>query len=94
MSKDGIAGIWNWLQDEWDTIYTKFPAGLSMLGSIVRMCTSGMTKPEQLAALNAFFANREKGGYDRALAQSVDGINSKIAWVKRDDADVRAWLGL
>ena len=93
-SKDGIASLWKWLQEEWVAIYTKFPATSSMIGSIVRSCTSGMTTHEQLDSVNAFFADKNKGGYDRALAQSVDNIKAKIEWVNRDDGDLRAWLGM
>jgi len=91
-SKAGVEALWAWLQSEWDTIYTKFPASSTMISSIVKTATSGLTTKEQLDAVNAFFKDREQAGYDRGLAQSIDSIKSKMEWVNRDNADLRAWL--
>jgi aminopeptidase 2 len=93
-SKAGLEGVWAWLQNGWDEIYTKFPATSSMIGTIVASCTSGLTREDQLAAVTKFFLDKDRKGYDRSLSQSLDSINAKIQWVKRDDANVKAWLGV
>jgi hypothetical protein len=37
------------------------------------------------------FANVSQG-FDRAVSQSLDSIQSKSNWVQRDHADVEQWL--
>jgi aminopeptidase 2 len=93
-TKGGIEALWAWLTGQWDAIYTKFPATSTMIGGIVGSSTGSLTTPAQLEAVLAFFEGKDKAGYDRSLAQNLDSIRAKIAWVQRDDADVRAWLGM
>jgi aminopeptidase 2 len=93
-SKEGIDGLWQWLQVKWDDITEKFPPQSSMISSIVSYCTSSLTKQEQLDAVNKFFADKDKKGYERSLAQSTDAITAKVQWVQRDNGDVRQWLGM
>jgi len=90
----GIRALWQWLQASWDEVRVKFPGSLPMLGTIVQSSTASLTRQEQLDELLAFFEDKDKGGYDRSLAQSIDSIKAKIEWTKRDGADVKAWLGL
>ncbi|CAK7268956.1 Aminopeptidase 2 mitochondrial [Sporothrix epigloea] len=88
----GIEALFSWLTENWDDIYKRLPPGLSMLGSMVSISTSGFSKPEQLARIDAFFADKNTKGYDQALAQSKDMIRSKITWLERDREDVANWL--
>ncbi|TLS26201.1 hypothetical protein PpBr36_05272 [Pyricularia pennisetigena] len=89
---EGIEALSKWLMDNWDALYIKLPPALSMLGSMVSICTSGLTKPEQLKQVEDFFANKDNKGYEMSLAQSLDAIRSKIAWLERDRDDVAAWV--
>lgn len=63
-----------------------------MLGTIVTMCVSNFTTQAQADEVRAFFKGRETVGFDRALAQSLDSVQAKIAWVERDTKDVKEWL--
>lgn len=89
---EGIDALFKWMTENWDDLYKRFPAGLSMLGSLVQVLTSSFTKPEQLAAVEAFFKDKDTKGYDKSLAQSTDSIKSKISWLERDQQDVADWL--
>ncbi len=93
-TRGGILALWAWLKEQFPTIKTKFPPTSSMLGGIVSSCTGGLMRQDQLDDINAFFADKDKAGFDRSLAQIIDSITAKVAWVKRDDADLRAWLGM
>lgn len=88
----GIEALFGWLTEHWDEVYKRFPPGLSMLGSLVSIMTSSFSQPEQIARVEAFFADKNTKGYDQALAQSLDAIRSKITWIKRDGNDVSGWL--
>ena len=88
----GIVALYNWMKDNWGAIEKKCPPGLSMLSNIVQMCTSGFTTEEQLEDVKAYFAGKSTKGFDRAVEQSSDAIRAKAGWLKRDRADVEAWL--
>ncbi|PUU74853.1 ERAP1-like C-terminal domain-domain-containing protein [Tuber borchii] len=47
---------------------------------------------EATADIERFFKDKSRKGFDKKLAQSLDGIRAKAAWVKRDADDVKAWL--
>jgi len=88
----GINALWKWLQDNWPEIETRLPAGLSMLGSVVQVCTSSFTKQEHIESIQTFFSTHSTKGFDQGLAQSLDSIRSKALWLERDRDDVSAWL--
>ncbi|PSK43729.1 Aminopeptidase 2 [Elsinoe australis] len=90
--KEGIVALWNWMKDNWDTIQSKLPPGLSMLGSVVSLCTSSFTSEAQIKEIDDFFKERSTKGFDQSLAQSFDAIRAKEGWLKRDRDDVEGWL--
>lgn len=89
---EGIEAMFSWMTSNWETMYRRLPPSLSMLGSMVTIMTSGFTTQRQLSQVEAFFANKNKNGYDKSLEQSKDAIRSNVSWVGRDRDDVRAWL--
>lgn len=88
----GIEAMFSWMTTNWDEIYKRLPPGLSMLGSMVMITTSGFTTQEQLSRVDEFFAAKDNKGYDQSLEQSKDAIRSKVSWLARDREDVAAWL--
>ena len=89
---EGIEALFDWMTENWDELYKRLPPALSMLGSMVTIFTSSFTNPQQLARVEKFFADKDTKGYDQSLAQSLDAIRSKIAWLERDRADVASWV--
>lgn len=63
-----------------------------MLGGVVGTCTGGFTSEEAIVEIQKFFSDKDQKGYDRSLAQSLDGIRAKASWVKRDAENVKSWL--
>lgn len=90
--KKGIEKLWTWFTVNWDAIYELLPPGLSMLGSIVIISTSGFTKPEQKKEIEEFFKTKNTKGYDQSLAQSLDMITAKSNWARRDTDSITNWL--
>lgn len=80
------------MTENWDELQRKFPAGLSMLGSIVSVCTSSFTSQSSLDRIQNFFADKSTKGFDQSLAQSSDAIRAKDAWLGRDRDDVKEWV--
>lgn len=58
-SPEGITQRWNWLKDNWDEIYRRLPPGLSMLGSVVQICTSSFSTEEQYKEVEQFFKEKD-----------------------------------
>lgn len=90
--KEGIDALWTWVQSNWDEVTKRLPPGLSMLGSVITICTSGYTSEGKLKEIEAFFATKTTKGFDQSLAQSFDTIRSKAKWVARDHEVLNKWL--
>jgi len=90
--KEGIEALWQWATENWETLVKKLPPGLSMLGSLVQICTSSFTHKEQLEAVQKFYKDRSTKGFDQSLLQALDSIRAKENWLGRDSEDVKAWL--
>jgi aminopeptidase 2 len=90
--KAGIEALWTWVQTNWDEVTKRLPPALSMLGSVITICTSGFTSEAKLSEIQRFFSNKTTKGFDQSLAQSFDTIKSKASWVKRDHDDINKWL--
>ncbi|KAF2265569.1 hypothetical protein CC78DRAFT_532246 [Lojkania enalia] len=88
----GVKALWKWMNDNWDELERRLPPSLSMLSSVVSICTSSFTHRDQIEDIKAFFASKSTKGFDKALAQSIDAITAKAAWIERDAEDVKAWL--
>lgn len=80
------------MQENWDELARRLPAGLSMLSSMVTICTSSFTSEADRARVEAFFSEKSTKGFEMGLAQSLESIQAKAAWLARDRADVASWL--
>jgi len=89
---NGISALWGWTQDNWEKLSTKLPPGLSMLGSIVSISTSGFTSFDKIEEIKQFYENKSTKGFDQGLAQSLDTIKAKAQWVERDRNVVLQYL--
>lgn len=90
--RKGVEHLWNWVTVNWDAIYKLLPPGLSMLGSVVTLASSGFTKLDQKKVVEKFFSERDTKGFDQSLAQSLDMITAKSNWATRDTAHITEWL--
>lgn len=90
--KEGIEALWTWVQSNWDELVNRLPPGLSMLGSVVVVATSGFTSSEAIVDIRKFFGARSTKGFDQSLAQSLDTITSKVQWISRDREVVNKYL--
>ncbi|KAK0632262.1 peptidase family M1-domain-containing protein [Immersiella caudata] len=89
---NGVEALFACMTENWDELVKKLPPALSLLGTMVTICTSGFTNQEQLVRVEKFFADKPTAGFDQSLAQSLDAIRSKVSWLERDRTDVTDWL--
>lgn len=92
MHRDGVEALYQWMTEHWEELVKKLPPGLSMLGSVVSICTSSFTHKDQARKVEEFYKQKSTKGFDQSLAQSLDSIRSKAGWIERDGEDVKAWL--
>ena len=71
----GIELLWSWLQENWDAIEAKCPAGLTMMSTVVKACTGGFTRLEQLEDVKKFFAGRSQKVCDAIFSLTVPVLN-------------------
>jgi aminopeptidase 2 len=90
---EGIRALWTFATKNWDTIVKKLPPGLTMLSTVVTICTSSMTSKEAISEIEGFFKGKSTKGFDQGLAQSLDSVRAKAGWLERDSHEVRNWLG-
>lgn len=88
----GIDALYSWMTENWDEIAKRLPAGLSMLGSMVTICTSSFTSKAQRDRVEKYFEEKSTKGFERSLAQSLESIQAKDAWLNRDRDDVAKWV--
>lgn len=89
---EGIRALYGWMTENWDELVRRLPAELSLLDSVVSICTSGFSSLEDLARVQKFFGERSTKGFNQVLAQSCDAIKAKAAWLERDRQDVKDWV--
>lgn len=89
---EGIEALWAFVKENWSELEKRLPPSLSMLSSVVSITTSSFTKREHIKDIESFFASKSTKGFDKALAQSIDAISAKAAWIERDSEDVKTWL--
>jgi aminopeptidase 2 len=89
---EGVRALWAWVKDNWAELEKRLPPSLTMLSSVISIATSSFTRQEHIQDIETFFKERSTKGFDKALAQSIDAITAKAAWIERDSQDVKSWL--
>ncbi len=89
---EGVEALFSWLTEKWPEIHKRLSGNPPILGSMVTICTSSFTKPEQLKKVEQFFGDIDTKSFDQPLAQSKDAIRSKVSWLGRDRDDVATWV--
>ena len=83
---------WDYLREQWDDIKARLDGGGFLLTRLVSLSTAGLASEADAADVEAFFAARGTASMQRTVAQSVEKIRAAAAWLRRDAADVAAWL--
>ena len=88
----GIEALWEFMTKNWDVLVERLPPSMSLLSSVVQICTSGFTTKQDKASVEEFFKRKSTKGFDKTLAQSMEAVEAKSNWVARDRTDVEDWL--
>ncbi|KAF7304688.1 Aminopeptidase [Mycena kentingensis (nom. inval.)] len=75
----------------YDALMKRFEGNFT-LKYLVPPSFGGLSNEKDLADTEAFFQNRDNSKYSMALAQTLENIRTKIAYIARSKSDVESWL--
>ncbi|KAJ3797238.1 leucyl aminopeptidase [Lentinula aff. detonsa] len=78
-------------QDHYEELYKRFESTF-MIRYLVETTYGGLSTQKDLDEMNAFFKDKDTSKYHMGLAQSLDSIRARIAYIKHSSSDVRHWL--
>jgi aminopeptidase 2 len=80
------------MQDNWDELARRLSASPKILRSLITICTSNFTRENDKARVEKFFLKKSNKGFEMCLAQSLESIQGRAAWLARDREDVEDWV--
>ncbi|THH11180.1 hypothetical protein EW146_g8133 [Bondarzewia mesenterica] len=78
-------------QDNYDALYKRFEGNFT-LKYLVSTVFSGLSTENDRQSAEAFFEGKDISKYNQALAQALDSIKAKAAWIERSSSDIAEWL--
>ncbi|KDR73449.1 hypothetical protein GALMADRAFT_71758 [Galerina marginata CBS 339.88] len=81
-----------YLQEEYDAIYKRFEEGNFTLRSLVSMSIGFYSTQADYDTVEAFFKDKDTSKYNKSLAQGLDSIRARTAYVERATEDLKEWL--
>jgi aminopeptidase 2 len=91
MNPKAINALREFFETNYNSIYTRLETTFAMK-FIIQCVYNGFSNEEDRAMAEAFFRDKDIGKYNQALAQALDGISAKAAFIKRSTSDVVTWL--
>ncbi|XP_022788315.1 puromycin-sensitive aminopeptidase-like [Stylophora pistillata] len=82
---------WQFVQDNWDELYTRYAGGL-LFSRLIKMTTDSFATEKSLKEIQDFFDENSVPNAERTVQQSLENIRLNITWLSRDADSVRAWL--
>ncbi|KAF8061516.1 leucyl aminopeptidase [Lyophyllum atratum] len=80
-----------YLKDEYDTLYKRFEGNFS-LKSLIEISMGFLSTEKDYQEVVEFFKDKDTSKYDQGLAQVLDGIRAKAAYIERSTDDLAGWL--
>ncbi len=85
---------WHFVKSQWEKITALYHSGsVGLLGHILEGATSGFSEISEFKDVNDFFKTHPVSGTERTRKQSLEVIQSNIAWRERDSKDIQTWFG-
>ncbi|KDR73439.1 hypothetical protein GALMADRAFT_72189 [Galerina marginata CBS 339.88] len=80
------------LQDEYETLYKRFE-GNFQLNSLISAVIDFYSSQADYDAVEAYFKDKDTAKYNQSLAQGLDSIRARTAYIERSSEDLAEWLG-
>jgi aminopeptidase 2 len=91
MNPKATNALREFFETNYNSIYTRLETTFTMK-FIIQSVYTGFSNEGDRAKAEAFFKDKDIGKYNQALAQALDGISAKAAFIKRSTSDVVTWL--
>ncbi|KAA1467278.1 leucyl aminopeptidase [Dentipellis sp. KUC8613] len=83
--------VLEWFEDNFDSIYKRFEGNYT-LKYMVMVLLSGLSALHDVKRVEAFYKDKDTSRYNQMLAQGIDSIKAKAAWIERSTDDLARWL--
>ncbi|KAA1467279.1 leucyl aminopeptidase [Dentipellis sp. KUC8613] len=83
--------VLQWFEDSFDIIYKRFEGNFT-LKYLLMVLLSGLSTSQDVKRVEAFFKGKDTSKYNQSLAQGIDSIKAKAAWIDRSTDDLVQWL--
>ena len=84
--------MWEWIKSNWSTVDAKFNGTTVAYDRWVRQSLESFTTKQDRDDVEAFFKDKDKTMYARALVQVLNTIECNYKYKERDEAKVAEWL--
>eukprot|EP01137_Pigoraptor_chileana_P035478 Opistho-2@29554 len=92
-NKDAREPLWDFVREKWDELDRRFCAGnMNLIGRFISCATQSFTSDEKAKEVHAFFSVRNVPSAERTIAQSIEKIRLRAAWLKRDGEAVAQFV--
>ncbi|GFS00691.1 aminopeptidase [Elysia marginata] len=88
---NGLLQAWRFLRQHWDLLLKRYSDTSSIIPHMVKI-VSNFNSQFDLDEVKAFFQNKNMGSAQRPLEQSLELLESHVAWVKAHQSTIKAWL--
>ncbi|GJE97967.1 M1 family metallopeptidase [Phanerochaete sordida] len=78
-------------EENYDALYNRLIDNFGMQ-ILIRYTFNGLASEKDHDDAKAFFEGKDTSKYSMALAQALDTIKSRAAWIQRSSNDLREWL--
>jgi len=83
---------WDFLKEQWNSWIEKYGSGNFLLTRFIESATASFKSEARAQEVEAYFKTVQTTGVERKLAQCLEAIRVRTAWLERDREAVAAWL--
>ncbi|GLB35338.1 putative aminopeptidase [Lyophyllum shimeji] len=80
-----------YVMKEYDALYKRFEGNFT-LKPLIEMAMGHFSTQQDYDMVVNFFKDKDTSKYNQGLAQALDGIHARIAYIERSTDDLAAWL--
>uniref|UniRef100_A0A8C3GB38 Aminopeptidase n=1 Tax=Cyclopterus lumpus TaxID=8103 RepID=A0A8C3GB38_CYCLU len=92
----GFAGylfVWDFIQENWDSLIEKFPVGSFAIQTIIKSATSQFSTQAHLNQVEGFFSSlKERGSQMRSVQEALETIRLNQRWMDKNLPTLQKWL--
>ncbi|XP_003386159.1 PREDICTED: glutamyl aminopeptidase-like isoform X1 [Amphimedon queenslandica] len=83
---------WNFVRDNYDTIFKKYGGGSFSFSRLIRSITGSFATSWELQEVESFFGKVDVGSASLALQQSKEIVRGNIAWLDNNESVIGEWM--